>query len=340
MSTTPPENTAKKKPRIVETDSTTVYEEFSKQASIHKALDFSNIGMPITTPGGSKSGEEKHLRQFHQTRIFVEDYSGMLHHTKNMASATYLISANLPGKLSYNLTSKWSAPLSWAGGTYFNALMQFGTSLAADLNLIDKAKVASGVHRATSYLLWNGTEPLQIQFTIPVIDDNYGTKTTSDISTNLVEALEFLSCLCLPSNATTGAEFYTPPPSPLQATLRWNEKKLNLRTNYARIMVQFGGILLIDNCIIKDIRVSYPNTKTLIKHNYPESIAPGNRGMSYLTPLLAEVSITISTIEAMTSNFYSKMLWLKPQPEMGSTDLNAAKLFGMDKDYMTPKVKD
>jgi hypothetical protein len=168
--------------------------------------------------------------------------------------------------------------------------------------------------------------------TIPVIDDNYGTKTTTDINTNLVEALEFLSCLCLPGG-TNSVDFYRPPPSPLQVSIDVTDNfTLNLNTNFARIMVQIGGILLVDRCILKSVKVNYPNTKTLIKHTYPQSIAPGNTGMSYLTPLLAEVTITFSTIEAMTSNLYSKMLWLKPQDGAGymHTDIvkkvvNAAK---------------
>ena len=91
-------------------------------------------------------------------------------------------------------------------------------------------------------------------------------------------------------------------------------------------MVQIGGILLVDRCILKKVTVEYPNTKTLIKHTYPQGIRPGETGTSYLTPLLAKVTITFSTIEAMTSDLYSRMLWLKPQESAGTLSSDAIKL--------------
>jgi len=307
---------AKNASSIVTTGTTPAYEHLAKKASVHKALDFSNIGMPLTTLKGANSGDERHLRQFHQTRIFIEDYSGMLHHGEKQKSSTYLISANLPQSFQYGVGSKWSAPLSDFGGASFNALMQFGGSAFRQMGF--DVNNASGIHRAAHLLIWGGSEPLEFTLKIPVIDDNYGTKSVDDISTNLVEALEFLGCLCLP-NGTNAAGFYSPPPSPLQANIKITDKTtIKLNTNFARIMVQIGGILLIDRCIIKKVAVEYPDTKTLIKHTYSEAIAPGQTGMSYLTPLLANVTITISTIEAMTSNLYSKMLWLQPQKSAGA----------------------
>ena len=311
---------------VVTTEGTPVYETLAKKASLHKALDFSNIGMPITTLSGANSGNERHLRQFHQTRIFVEGFSGMNHHGKAEGQpATYLISANLPQSLSYGLSSTWQAPLSGMGNSTTNAIMQFGSQLVKDHGA--QIASASGIHRATTFLIWGGAKPLEMTIKIPVIDDNYGTKTVDDISTNLAEALEFLSCLCLPAEGNTGANFYTPPPSPLNFSVGWGDKSLNLHLRYARIMVQLGGILLIDNCIIKSINVSYPNTKTLIKHTYPQSISPGSTGMTYLTPLLAEVSITLSTIEAVTANAYSKMLWLKPQNDMSNVKIDLKEIW-------------
>ena len=84
--------------------------------------------------------------------------------------------------------------------------------------------------------------------------------------------------------------------------------------NEARIMVQIGGILFIDNCIIKSVNVSYPNTKSLML-----------RDDGTLSPVLAEVTIHITTIEALTSDTYTKMLWLNQQSDQGkgSLDLNA-----------------
>lgn len=316
---------------VVSTEGTALYEQWSKSATNHKALDFSNIGMPLTAPGGANAGDEKHLRQFHQTRIFIENYGEMRHHTEQkQMSSTYLISANLPESFSYGIGSKWSAPLSDFGGSTFNMLMQLGGSVVRQLPIegLDGVKDASGIHRAAHLLIWGGSEPLEFSLTIPVIDDNYGTKTVNDISTNLVEALEFLGCLCLPGG-TNAAGFYTPPPSPLNVNIGITDGfDLNMNSNFARIMVQIGGILLVDRCILKKVSVEYPNTKTLIKHTYPQGIRPGETGTSYLTPLLAKVTITFSTIEAMTSDLYSRMLWLKPQEGAGTLSSDALKPVG------------
>lgn len=315
---------------VVSTAGTAVYEEVSKKANLHKALDFSNVGMPIQEQKGASGGNENYLRQFHQTRIFVKNFSGMNHHTKAQKAATYLISANLPQTLSYNLTSTWEAPLNAFKSSTMNAIMQFGSSLARDAGF--KMSEASGIHRATTFLLWGGSNPLEMTLDIPVIDDNYGSRSPDNINANFVEALEFLSCLCLPSEGNTGANFYTPPPSPLNASFHWGNKgKVDLHVRNARIMVQLGGILLIDNCIIKGIDVSYPNTKTQIKHTYDAGMTPGQTGSSYLTPLLANVKIKLSTIEAMTANTYSKMLWLKPQTDMGSVNVDLEQMWNTAK---------
>ena len=71
-------------------------------------------------------------------------------------------------------------------------------------------------------------------------------------------------------------------------------------------------MLLVDNCIIEGINVSYPNTKTMIRHYYDKSMGQiGRSGTDYLVPLLATLTINITTVEAMTADYYSNMLWLK-----------------------------
>ena len=56
--------------------------------------------------------------------------------------------------------------------------------------------------------------------------------------------------------------------------------------------------------LIEKVSVNYPNTKTLIKHTYRTSDNLGTGGIEYLTPLLAKVTLEISTIEAMTASTY------------------------------------
>ena len=307
----------------------------------HKSLDFSNVGMPIQGDAMREDSEAK-LRQFHQTRLYIMDYNGMLHHNKRIDEksnnpATYLVSANLPESFSYQVGSKWSAPLSFGNSALANALMQLGGSEVlnvvgnkisnlfggGDINLGDKTKSLSG--RLTTLQVWNGSDPLELTLRIPVIDDGHPNGQNSSVGkrTNLVEALEFLGSLCLPKYNKSSAEqdfgFYTPPPSPFEFNLNWTDSNKNRQSSSlnastpGRIMLQLGGILLIDNIIVKSVNVEYPNTKGLIRHWYNGNINPGEGfgSSTYLTPLLANVTITVSTAEAITADNYSKMLWLK-----------------------------
>lgn len=282
------------------------FSQITKSTSIHKSLDLSNVGV---IPENQADKTNKHLRQFHQTRIYVQNFAGMYHHTKDWSNkTTYLISANLPESLSYSIGSKWSAPLSSFGSnSLFNALMQVVGS---------KFGIASGINRATTLKIWDGVDPLSLSLKIPVLDDGYEQEQNqTGYRTNLAEALEFLGCLCLPKEDLQFG-FYVPPPSPLDISIKYGKDKtdaINFHSTKARIMIQLGGILLLDNCIIEGIDVEYPNTKTLIRHHYANGINPGgtSTGTDYLTPLLAFVTIKISTVEAITSETFSKMLWLK-----------------------------
>jgi hypothetical protein len=55
----------------------------------------------------------------------------------------------------------------------------------------------------------------------------------------------------------------------------------------------------------------------------------GSSGMSYLTPLLAKVTIEVTTSEALTAQTYSNMLWLKQQRDQGSLTANDEKVMGV-----------
>ena len=239
-------------------------------------------------------------------------------------SSTYIISSNLPDSFNYAIGSEWGSPLSDIFKGIGNLVMQFGSGGAVNAGG-NWEKVGrhfrSGVNRAANFLIWNGAKPLEIQLKIPVLDDDCYQSGCSDAKTNLKEALEFLGCLALPKLEGRFG-FYTPAPSPLDLTITAGFKKdekgetttvdktYNLTPNKARIMVQIGGMLFIDNCIIKNVSVSYPNTKALIIKD------------NILTPILAEVTITISTIETLTSTTYTKMLWRKEQADQGTFNLN------------------
>ncbi len=272
--------------------------------SYHKSLDFSNVGLNITDPS-----EDERFRKYHQMRLYIQMPSVTSHGAAlNLSGKTVVISSNLPQSFSYNLGSAWSAPLSFGNNPLVNLLMQ----TAGSAGLPDSLKADSGVSRITTLKIWNGSQPLSLNLTIPVLDDS--ANGGNGQNTNFVEALEYLSYLILPSySSRQGIGFYTPPPTPLSASFLAGGVEREFKTNFGRVMLQLGGMLLVDNCIIQNIKVEYPNTKTMIKHTYAGGEF-GSTGQSYLAPLFATITLGITTIEAMTTNLYSKMLWGKPQP--------------------------
>lgn len=285
----------------------------------HKSLDFSDVGIPTGEEGKADKATNKYLRQFHQTRIFVENFGNMNAHGQSSEqnnTQTYLISANLPESLSYKIGSSWETPFTQfnnLGSGMPNAIMQFASPAVANA-LGTGNDFTSGVNRMGTMKVWNGSEPLSLNLSIPVIDDGHGpSQGAVGIDTNFVEALEFLGSLCLPK--TSGdLGFYVPPPSPVNLNIKLtkNSGGTNLHSTYGRIMVQLGGMLLVDHCIITGISVRYPNTKTMIRHYYKGDMGEvGATGTDYLVPLLATLDISITTVEAMTADYYSRMLWLK-----------------------------
>ena len=303
-----------------------------KGVRYHKSLDFSNVGMPTVTSNAGTDGV-KFLRQFHQTRLYIQDYGGILRHGEQDAATceTYLISANLPEQFSYSVSSKWSQPFGSFTSDKVNALLQLGGhQLINDMtgtNFGDNFQ--STTARISTIKAWNGSEPLSLKLRIPVIDDGHPNESTtgSGLRTNLVEALEFLGSLCLPKGEKSALGFYQPPPSPYDFTFTNSStgKSNTYSGNHARIMLQLGGMLLVDNVIVEGISVDYPNTKAMIRHWYKEPTTnAGASGSSYLTPLLATVTIDITTSEALTAQTYSKMLWLKTQTDQGSFGTSTA----------------
>lgn len=310
-----------------------LYDTLRNDINWHKSFDFSDVGV-----------QDDNFRKFHQMRLYIN--TGRLYHhsngkTLNTVSQTAVITSNLPERISYSIGSEWEAPLSSFQNGMANLIMQLANSDA----------IQSGASRATTFKVWTKTKPLSLELKIPVIDDiDNGGVRGDGRNTNMVEALEYLASLALPSLGANG--FYSPPPSPMKLNVLFsrfknseeegkrnavsggkksNVKKLNtgtdsydnyqytMSTTHGRIMLQLGGILLVDNCIIEGISVNYPNTKAMIRHSYNnEPNTWGYTGKEYLHPLLAEVTLKISTIEALTIENYSKMIWNKSQPSAGT----------------------
>lgn len=292
-----------------------------KNASDYKSLDFSDVSIYGKGDSQNTANKNERFRHFHQMRLFI-DRGTTIKHGKDSSSKTMIV-CNLPEQIQYSLDSEWNAPIKFGDGM-FNLFMQMGADLVKDENGKSfLGNAPSGVLRASTFRLWQNTKPLSLILTIPVIDDE------KDVSgTNLVEALEILGSLVLPRK--NGGYFYTPPPSPANlhidyTTITTNEaSSIDTNSNYARIMLQLGGILLVDKCIVESVQVQYPNTKAQIMHDYSMYDEYfGITGGKYLHPLLAIVTLKISTLEALTSDTYSKMLWARSQPNEGNYNFDA-----------------
>ena len=291
-------------------------QSMQSSCSYHKSFDFSNINIAASS-----------YKQYHQTRIYIQNFDRMTANGNDFGNnnSTYIISGNLPDSFNYAIGSEWGNPLSDIFKGVGNLLMQMGSAALRAQNVWENGKkignnIASGINRAANFLIWSGAKPLEIQLKIPVLDDNDYQSSCGNVKTNLKEALEFLGCLCLPRlDGELG--FYTPAASPLALTIKKTKEDegFTFSPNHARIMVQIGGMFFIDNCIIKKVSVNYPNTKSLMR-----------REDGTLTPVLAEVTINITTIETLTSTTFTKMLWLRQQEGQGKGEfawgdaLNAA----------------
>lgn len=286
-----------------ETDIGTSYSSVAN-TSKHKSFDLSDTAINGLGTDGS-------YRQFHQTRIYIQNFKNMISHGSDAGEGTYLITGNLPEQVQYGISSRWEAPLSGFNSATWNGIMQ----LVSNSGLWEKMgangeNFSSGINRVTTVKIWGGTDPFRISINIPVVDDNqYCNCFSSNTVTNLTECLEFLGSLCLPKRSGEYG-FYVPPPSPLEFKLKWSGgKTINFNPTQGRITLQLGGIFMLDNCVLESVTVSYPNTKALIRKN--------DGGSTRLVPLLANVGMTFSSIEALTSETYSKMLWVKEQSSVG-----------------------
>lgn len=298
-----------------------IYNQVSSNKELHKSFDFSNVGI-YDNHSNFVTGSDSNFRHFHQMRLYIQipTYFKKAKPTVLANTDTLLLTSNLPDSISYTLGSQWQAPLSSFGNGVSNLLMQMGGNLMG--------LGSSGVPRATSLKIWSGSDPLSLNLKIPVIDDG-----SDNSKTNLMEALEILGMLALPT--LDGGSFYVPPPSPLNATITYakgigkNSETDQLKLNtgkVGRILLQLGGILLVDNCVIETVSVNYPNTKVMIKHNYEGSnVNYGKTGAEFLHPLLAEITLKVSTIESTTANAYAKMLWGKPQGGSGKYSFDASR---------------
>lgn len=228
-----------------------------------------------------------------------------------------LITASLPEQLAYKIGGKWEAPIKLTGNSTVTALIQTATDNRLSTSFaVDTTQV------------WMGTEPLEMVFKIPVFDDS---GTSSGI--NYQEALACFGEAILPELNSAGAYSSVPGPNMLDVLGGKQGDKRYWLQNFAekardaaskglsevfgdelervwdRITVQVGGLLLMDWCIIKNVKVTFPNTKAMVLHDWSKIESDQRKGQ--LQPLLAQIEVTVTTAKGITRSNFKNMLQLQ-----------------------------
>ena len=125
-------------------------------SSKHKSFDLSDVAI-------NGSGTEGSYRQFHQTRIYIQNFKNMISHGSNAGEGTYLITANLPEQVQYGIGSKWEAPLGSFNNATWNGIMQMVSNSGFwEKWGLNGENFASGINRVTTVKIWGGTDPFRI----------------------------------------------------------------------------------------------------------------------------------------------------------------------------------
>ena len=231
----------------------------------------------------------------------------------------YVITAQLPSSFSYNIGGNWSTP--FKSVLDFSGLNGLTSTLTSGQN--------SALFGLATMSVWESPNPLQIQLTLQCIDD-IGDGTGQ----NTLEAIDILSRWALPYTVNKwGMYSGLPGPSVPAISLTYNEYGTNEKgetivtgtnkkslvvgnlKNSTRLSVLVGGMLFMDNCILTDINVNYPNTKAQYLHDY--SRATFTRGSTTadagirLLPVRCDITLTFKTVMGLTQTNFTNMLALR-----------------------------
>lgn len=260
-----------------------------------------------------KYHRDSNLKQYHALTFYLR--------STNTGEGA-IVASMLPESFTYSIGGKYGNPINFGKTDLVSAFFQEISKGNLSLRF--------GVNTAQ---VWNNTQPMDIVFRIPVFDDS-GTKT----HVNYQEAIDLLSEAILPSIGADGQYESTPGPSIITA-LEWNAThgkhtrasslmsslqskgadkiQANLggeQKHWDRISVQVGGMLLLDWCIIKNLKVTFPNTKAMVLHNYRTndgaSMHKDYNYYAHLQPLQAELEVTVSTVMGITRMTFKDMLYL------------------------------
>lgn len=259
-----------------------------------------------------KYNQDSPLKQFHMLTIYLKN---------SVKNTGCVIKATLPEQFTYNIGGEWGNPIQLSGGDTLNAF----------LSQVTGGKVSTQ-QSVDSFMVWQKPKRLELNLKIKVFDD-----TSNDSRINYQEAFDLLSRAVLPDTDTNG--YYEKIPGPIMTRVlnskKTDEKKIKLSesmqymndkiadnmeiingksSEFDRITVQIGGVLLVDWCVIRNIKITYPNTKAQILHNYKGTEKEKKFGYKmHLQPLIAELEITISTVMSLTQLAFRSMLYLNDQ---------------------------
>lgn len=254
-----------------------------------------------------------------------------------------IITSTLPESFTYSIGGVYSNPIALGGGEFANAVVSAFTANTKGLSF-----------NVDTSLIWQSPKRMDIVFKIPVFDDS-----GSGTNINYQEAIELFSEAILPNVGPDGLYNSIPGPNIIKALTyratkesggvstyasqtvndavensQWKKDKNGKRTNektklaqlinsedqlWDRICVQVGGLLLLDWCIIKDLKVTFPNTKAQVLHDFRyrnskhkasnTSLENGTRFKAHLQPIQAELEVTVSTVMGMTRATFRDMLY-------------------------------
>lgn len=279
------------------------------------------------------------LKRFHQVVICgnsVEPLSqgadeNLIGGYKN--TEDYVITAQLPNSFRYSIGSNWSEP--------FKSVLDF--SSANGLTSAATYGQNSALFGLATMSVWESPTPLQIQLTLSCLDD-----IATGSNQNTLEAIDLFSRWSLPYEVNKwGMYAGLPGPAVPPISLKYNKYDENgklvekngesadltigNKKDSTRLSVLVGGMLFMDYCILKQVEVSYPNTKAQYLHDY--HVATFTRGAKEadagirLLPVRCDITLTFQTIMGLTQTNFRNMLALRNNSDPGN--MNEIKLGGI-----------
>lgn len=258
------------------------------------------------------------LKRFHQVVICGNSTEPISTDTQDnliggyQNTQDYVITAQLPDSFEYRIGGSWGTPLKSITESFgqYNGLVSAATG--------GQNSTAFGL---ATYSVWEAPEPLGVKLTLKCIDD-----IGSDTQQNTLEAIDLMSRWTLPYQVNkwgmySGVPGPGIPPIALKYNSPANEGKQttwNLQIanqkDKTRLSVLIGGMLFMDNCILKHISVNYPNTKAQYLHDYHTATftsgSTADAGIRLL-PIRCDITLEFETIIGLTQTNFRNMLALR-----------------------------